>query len=337
MKENNNQEIDLSNVFKALKKAIISFVEFLKDLSFLSFRYARKNFILLIIGAILGLVLALFVNHNFKAQRVYEMVVAPEPYASVMLYEQFSKSDTLSKIKDVDAIYIKPIKSYKSGLDLLLSRVEAKEVTHKVPRSTQIYAEGVKIDIDGYIKSIKKYEYPTHKIKVYTSKKIDVSSIQEAIIKSVEQSPQLIAYRNSELSILESTKKRVQENLDNLNLLVKKNINAKIEPSLTKMTIIDKQNTSSIFNSALDLSDKITELDYKINQNKKSIFILSDLNYTGITTVFDDLTTIQPQQDNIIIFYLKFIAKGVLFILLILFTLGIFRYLLKNTKPTKLN
>ncbi|MFV0237938.1 MAG: hypothetical protein ACK5HU_05345 [Flavobacteriales bacterium] len=315
---NQNDEIDLRELFFLIKKGIISTSKWLLLLLIFLFKFLKKNFLYLSLGALLGLGLGVANFYTFSSQKVYKMVVSPNSISRIFLYDKINYHEENKKEGDY-SIAITPVKDYKESTEILFNKL-------KVDQNTL-----GKINIENYISSIKDFEYNKHIISIYSDKSLDTEKIQNQIVAAVENSSLIMKRQKEELKILNAEKKRIEANLHNIDKTIQKDLESEDNKAPSGSILVNNPSKSDVFSAYQNLSNKLSSIEREIDRQRETLQVLSDLSFIGETRFQDDLSHLRPKKSNILLGFGKFILLGLGMVLFLIIGLNIFRYFLKKS------
>ncbi|APD06092.1 hypothetical protein UJ101_00551 [Flavobacteriaceae bacterium UJ101] len=313
-----SDEIDLRELFRLIREGVINIWEWFLSLLVILFRFFRKNIVFLLLGSLLGLGLGIASYSTFSSQKVYKMVVSPNSISRMFLYDKIKYYNENKKDEDY-TIIINPVKDYKESTEILLNKlgVDNKDVLEK-------------IKIEDYIASIKDFEYNEHIISIYSDKEIDTKKVQSQIIAAVENSSLIIKRQKEELEILNAEKKRIEDNLNNINKTIQKDLES-TNNTPSGSILVENTSEADVFNAYQSLSNELSAVERKIDRQTETLQVLSDLSFTGETRFSDDLSHLKPEKSSLVWTFVQFILIGFGIVLILITGLYILRYFIKKS------
>ncbi len=315
-----NDEIDLRELFYLIKKGIENVRKGFLSLLIIVFKFLRKNLIYLLLGALLGLGIAIFNYANFSSQKIYKMIVSPNDISRIFLYDKI-KYYNKNKTDSSYIILIEPIKDYKESTEILFNKLgtDNKEALEK-------------IKFENYLASIKDFEYRNHVITIYSNEEVNTDKAQKKIVSEVENSSLIMKKQKEELEVLYAEKKRIESNLENIDKTIKNKLEAKKKESSTEGGVsIQSVSEADVFKAYQELSNKLSEIERQIDNQKETLQVLSDLSFIGETRFSDDLSRLKPKKLSTALSFIKFILFGLFLTLVLILGLNILKYFLKKS------
>ncbi len=319
--QSSNDEIDLRELFRLIKEGIWNVWEGFLSLLITIFKFLRKNLIYLLLGALLGLGIAIFSYTNFSSQKVYKMIVSPNDISRMFLYDKI-KYYNKNKADSSYIILIEPIKDYKESTEILFNKlgVDNKEALEK-------------IKFEDYLASIKDFEYRDHVITIYSNEEVNTDKVQKQIVSEVENSSLIMKKQKEELEVLYAEKKRIEANLDNIDKTIENKLEAEKKESSTEGGVsIQSGSEADVFNAYQGLSNKLAEIERQIDIQKETLQVLSDLSFIGETRFSDDLSRLKKSNKLASVWsFSKFILLGLILALGLILGLNVLKYFLKKS------
>ncbi len=318
--QSSNDEIDLRELFRLIKEGIWNVCEGFLSLLITIFKFLRKNLLYLLLGALLGLGVAIFSYVNFSSQKVYKMIVSPNDISRMFLYDKI-KYYNKNKADSSYIILIEPIKDYKESTEILFNKlgVDNKQALEK-------------IKFEDYLASIKDFEYREHVITIYSDEEVNISKVQGQIVSAVENSSLIMKRQKEELEVLYAEKERIEANLDNIDKTIKNKLETGKNETLKEGGVsIQNGSEADVFNAYQGLSNKLAEVERQIDRQKETLQVLSDLSFIGETRFSDDLSRLKQKKSSTILSFIKSILLGLVLVLVVILGLNVLRYFLKKS------
>ena len=303
-------EIDLGiflnlvgKLFSSVAKAIGSFFSFLFQLLLSIFIFIKRKIIWLAAGALAGLSLGLY--FYFKDGPVYysDMVVRSNAGSSMPLYNTIGYFNSLigdDRIKELTTVFdISEADSRK------LIRFEIAPVNDEL-ETVKLYEDFVAdyspnslandtqriivIKYADFRKNITDISYPLQRIRVYSHSPEIYASIQQGLIRNLEQNKNLLTLHEKFTGVLreeEALLSRSMAGLDSLRVAYYKNIasgNAKGEGGNVVLGSNNKSFSNpeiELYDKEMQLKDALTRIRNKLIEQQTAFRIASNINARG--------------------------------------------------------
>ena len=300
IEKNSKDEIDILSLFSLIGKKtnsllvliinfFISFLNLIISILYL----VKRNFIILLISLIIGLLTGYFYEKNlYVSQYQTTLTLSPNFGSTYHLYENIKFYQSLIEQKDIEklnaylnldstdakfltSISIKPYKN--ESLDLK----NFKRLLNTADSTTSLT-----LDYKEFANKIPFESYSFHVITLKTTKVEIPTQLEESIIKSLENNKYYLNLKNTYLKNLKIKKEYVLASIQKLDTLLfgeKKNLDSE---NLGTTIVLDKnQNEDTdlqLFDRYTDLRNELVEINFQFKDKENVINTIDSFNELGV-------------------------------------------------------
>jgi hypothetical protein len=303
-------EIDLGvflnlvgKLFSSIARAIGSFFSFLFQLILSVFIFIKRKIVWLVAGAVAGLSLGLY--FYFKEGPVYysDMVVRSNAGSSRSLYNTIDYFNSLigdDRIKELTAVFNIPETDSRKLIRFEISPVDDELETVKLyedfisdySRNSMINDTQriIVIKYPDFRNNITGVNYPLQRVRVYSHSPEIYRSIQQGLVRNLEQNKNLLALQDKFRDVLkeeEALLSRSLAGLDSLRIAYYKNIaNGKAKGEGGNVVLGSNNKSFSnpeieLYDKEMQLKDALTSIRNKLIEQQTTFRITSDINARG--------------------------------------------------------
>ena len=290
--KNSKDEIDVLSLFSLIGKKtnsllvlIINIFISILNLILLMLRIAKKNYLILLICAMLGALTGYFYDKNlyvpkyqttltlspnfgstyhlYKNIKFYQTLIAQKDFEKLTVYLNIDSTE----FKSIKSISIEPFKTQSSQLSNYQKMLNNADSITALTLSYNEFKNKIPFDF-----------YKLHVITLETTKSEIPSQLEESIISSLEKNTYYLNVKNTYLKNLEIKKEFVKSSIQKIDtLLFSKNFNTeesiKRENLGTTILLDDNEHQNfelKLFNKYTFLRDELIKINYDL-ENKKNI------------------------------------------------------------------
>ena len=300
IEKNSKDEIDILSLFSLIGKKtnsllvliinfFISFLNLIISILYL----VKRNFIILLISLIIGLLTGYFYEKNlYVSQYQTTLTLSPNFGSTYHLYENIKFYQSLIEQKDIEklnaylnldstdakfltSISIKPYKNESLNLK------NFKKLLNTADSTTSLT-----LDYKEFANKIPFESYSFHVITLKTTKVEIPTQLEESIIKSLENNKYYLNLKNTYLKNLKIKKEYVLASIQKVDTLLfgkKKNINGE---NLGTTIVLDKNQNEDIdlqlFDRYTNLRNELVEINFQFKDKENVINTIDSFNELGV-------------------------------------------------------